>query len=124
MIAYLIAAAIIAAGGFTTGWAVNGWRLNSDIADQKVEITQLAEANKRCGQNVKKAQDAMAELKRQQKARDDAAREAQAKADKEAKKHEAAAADAMKRKPVPKGQECEAMTDEALNYAKRRKAGQ
>jgi len=112
-----IGAAVLAAVGFSGGWAVNGWRLSGNIAE-------LEAANKDCARKVGEANAAMDELAKLIAERHKKAQEAIAAAEKKAQAHQRAAREALSRPPAPAGRECQALTSEALDYAKRRKAGQ
>lgn len=116
--------------GFGAGWTVQGWRLGAEVAElqgtvdtQKQGLATFEGANQRCvaglddvKRSVKGYVDAAA-------ARTDAAAKAIAAAAEAARAHEKAAADALARPLPAAGKECEAMVQEALDMAKRRRGG-
>lgn len=118
----------LAIGGLA-GWTLNGWRLGARVAElqgvadtQRQSIATLEGANGRCTAAVGDVKGAVKQIADDAAARSRRAQDAMEKAARAAQGNLKAARDALNR-PLPKaGAECDAIEQEALDYAAKRKA--
>lgn len=126
---WIAGAIALAAGaaGAAAGWQLNGWRLNSTIADLKVQLANsqarvaiLEPANDKCKADVADVRQAYADLKTAETARAAAAKAAIAKAELVASARiESAKLIMAAPRPAP-GKECTAIITEEANYVRAR----
>ncbi len=126
-----VAALLGLAAGGGGAWMVKGWKdsgeiskLQGAVSTQEQTIATLKGANASCVAGVGDVKAAVKTFIDEGKQASASAAAAMQKAAKQSAQNLADAKEAMKRPPAPPGQECPTMIREALDYAKRRKAGQ
>lgn len=118
---------VIFAAGATAGWGLNGWRLNSTVADVRIQLANsetrvgiLEPANAKCAVDVADVRQAYADLKAAEIKRAAAARVALAKAELIAAANTATARLIMDAPRPAAGQECQAIVQEEHDYVQAR----
>lgn len=117
----------IFAAGAAAGWGLNGWRLNSTVADVRIQLANsetrvgiLEPANAKCAVDVADVRQAFAELRAAEEQRASAAKAALAKAKLIADANAETARLIMDAPRPAAGQECQAIITEERDYVQAR----